>query len=240
MSVEQWEALVNAPDNDPGFKPGTAPARNPPVIERYFNNQYTFFGAFKTKEARAKLPHNVETGFGGDPVTLYLFSWVSRGYGPVLVLRGRMPKFPNTFQGKRGEGLETMTDWEARYWSLVICEAPPSGLTNDGLTDMQVPLDKDGNYTIVISRTEDRPANATDENGVAWMEWGTRGEGIDSPANRTDFGLLVFRFMYTNPDWKHDPKKVTVPGTERDIMGPYHPRGEYMDKKTFEAKGMRK
>jgi hypothetical protein len=41
---------------------------------------------------------------------------------------------------------------------------------------MQMPLDKDGNYTIVYSRKEDRPANATAENGVAWIEWSPRGE----------------------------------------------------------------
>ena len=162
MTVEQWKKLRDAPDNDPALPPESIPARNPPVVERYFNNKYSFIGVFKTPEARAKLPQEVETGFGGDPVTLYLFSWVSRAFGPVLVLRGKMPRFPDTFEGTGGKGLETMTDWQSRYWSLVICEAPPSGLSNDGLTDMQVPLDADGNYTIVISRVEDRPANATD------------------------------------------------------------------------------
>ena len=93
-----------------------------------------------------------------------------------------------------------MTDWESRYWSLVICEAPPSGLSNDGLTDMQVPLDADGNYTIVISREEDRPANATEDNGVTWMEWSPRGEGLDDPSNRADFGMLVFRYHVQRPD----------------------------------------
>ena len=240
MTVEQWRALCNAPDNDPELKPESAPARNPPVMERFFNSEYNFVGVFKPKEVRAKLSQKVETGFGGDPVTLYLFSWVSRAFGPVLVLRGKMPKFPNTLVGKGGKGLETMTDWESRYWSLVICEAPPSGLSNDGLTDMQVPLDKDGNYTIVVSREEARPANATDDNGVAWMDWSTRGEGLDDPSNRADFGMLVFRYMYNDPEWKHNPTNITVPGTEPEVMGPYYPRGEYTDTATFEAKGLKK
>ncbi len=240
MTVEDWRKLVGAPDNDPELKPESAPARNPPVVERYVNNAYSFVGVFKSKEARAKLPHKIETGFGGDPVTLYMLSWVSRAFGPVLVLRGKMPRFPNTFLGKGGKGLETMTDWESRYWSLVICEAPPSGLSNDGLTDMQVPLDKDRNYTIVIGRKEDRPKNATDENGVAWMEWSPRGEGIDDPKNRADFGMLIFRYMYNDPEWKNNPQRITEPGTEAEVMGPYYPRAEYMDKATFEAKGLRK
>jgi hypothetical protein len=237
MNLEQWRRLCNAPDNDPKLKPESAPARNPPVVERYFNNAYTFMGVFKSEEDRARLSQKVETGFGGDPVTLYLFSWVSRAFGPVLVLRGKMPKFPNTFLGEGGKGLETMTDWESRYWSVVICEAPPSGLTNDGLTDMQVPLDVDGNYTIVVSCKEDRPANATDENGVAWMEWSPRGEGLDDPSNRDQFGMLVFRLMHNNPNWEHNPKNIAVPGTEAEVMGAYYPRGEYMTKDAFEAQG---
>ncbi len=235
MTVEDWLKLVNAPDNDPELKPESIPARNPPAVERYVNNAYSFVGVFKSKEARAKLPQKIETGFGGDPVTLYMFSWISRAHGPVLVLRGKMPKFPDTYRGRGGNGLETMTDWESRYWSVVICEAPPSGLTNDGLTDMQVPLDKDGNYTIVVCREEDRPKNATEAHGVAWMDWSKRGEGIDDPSNRADFGMLVFRYMYNNPQWKQSPGNITKPGSESTVMGPYYPRGEYMTKAAFEA-----
>ena len=84
---------------------------------------------------------------------------------------------------------------------------------------------------------EDRPANATDENGVAWVDWGTKGEGIDDELNRPDFGFLVFRFMHNNPDWKHNPENITEPGTEAEVMGPYFPRLSYTDKATFEAGG---
>ena len=237
MTLEQWTDLKSAPDNDPEMKPESIPARQPPVMERFFNSKYNFIGVFKPPDVRAQISHKVETGFGGSSNILYVFSWVSRAFGPVLVLRGKMPKFPNTFAGNGGKGLETMTDWETRYWSIVICEAPPSGLSNDGLSDMQVPLDEDGNYTIVVSREEDRPANATEENGVAWMDWGTRGEGLDDPSNRPDFGMLVIRHQHNNPTWKHNPEKVLEPGTEADVMGPYCPRGEYMEKASFEAMG---
>ena len=104
---------------------------------------------------------------------------------------------------------------------------------------MQVPLDEDRNYTIVYSRREDRPENATLENGVAWIEWSPRGEGIEGPNNRTDFGMLMMRIMATNPSWAQRPDNVTEPGTEETVMGPYYPRGEYTDKATFEAQGPR-
>ena len=123
---------------------------------------------------------------------------------------------------------------------MVSGEAMPSGQIVDALTDMQVPLDKDRNYTIVYSRKEDRPANATAENGVAWLEWSPRGEGIAGPKNRADFGLLMLRFIANDPDWKESPVNVTKPGMEESVMGDYYPRGEYTDKASFEANGLKK
>jgi hypothetical protein len=111
----------------------------------------------------------------------------------------------------------------------------PSGQIVDALTDMQVPLDRDGNYTIVYSRKEDRPANATKENGIAWIEWSPKGEGIDGPKNREDFGMLMLRFISNDPDWVQSPNRVTKPGMEEAVMGPYYPRGEYTTKATFET-----
>jgi hypothetical protein len=105
---------------------------------------------------------------------------------------------------------------------------------------MQVPLDADRNYTIVYSRREDRPANATAENGIAWIEWSPRGEGLDAPGNRADFGMLMLRIMANSSDWAESPVRVTRPGTEEAVMGPYLPRGDYTDKAGFEATGRRR
>jgi len=66
----------------------------------------------------------------------------------VYVMRGKMPTFPNTYAGAGGKGLEVMPEAQTQYWSLVSCEAMPSGQIVDGLTDMQVPLDGERNYTI--------------------------------------------------------------------------------------------
>ena len=146
---------------------------------------------------------------------------------------GKMPTFPDTYSGE----LAVMPDTQVQYWSLVSCDAAPSGHIIDGLCDMQVPLDADRNYTIVISRREDRPVNATVENGVAWLEWPPDGEGLDHPQNREDFTMLQMRIMGTNPSWKERPENVTQPGMEGEVMGPYFPRGEYTDKERFEALG---
>jgi hypothetical protein len=237
MPVAKWRALCESPDNDPALTPETTPARNPAVLERYFNNTYSLISVFKSPAVRATVSHAVETGFGGDPITLFLMGFVSRRFGPLLVIRGKMPTFPDTFKGQDGGGLEVMTDWQSRYWSVIMSEAPPSGMGADALTDMQVPLDADRNYTIVVCRPDDRPANATDENGVAWMDWGTRGEGLDDEKNRTDFGLILFRFMYNNPEWANNPDTIVEPGTEAEVMGPYFPRLSYTTTEDFEAQG---
>jgi hypothetical protein len=81
---------------------------------------------------------------------------------------------------------------------------------------------------------------ATLENGVAWLEWSPCGEGLDDQRNRTDFGMLMLRIMANNPNWAQSPEKVTKPGMEEGVMGPYLPRGDYTDTATFEAKGLRK
>jgi hypothetical protein len=104
------------------------------------------------------------------------------------------------------------------------------------LFDMQAPLDKDGNYTIVVSRPEDRPKNATAEHGVAWFDCGP-GEGLGDRRNRKDWGMLLVRMMSADPNWGNSPTKITKPGEEAAVLGPYYPRGEYTTREEFEAKG---
>jgi len=132
-----------------------------------------------------------------------------------------------------------MPDGQVKYWSVATMASAPSGELWDGLSDMMLPLDEQGYYTIVVSRPEDRPKNATRENGVAWMDWGP-GEGLDDPRDRKDWGMLLMRFMVCHPAWETSPAKAHKPGTEADVMGPYYPRGYYTTKAEFEAEGVRK
>ena len=240
VTAEQWGQLVHAKTNDPALDPATAPARKEPKWEKYWNFKYSVVGSFMTPDERAKIPSAGAIDGGGDPTTQYLFIHLSRKFGPVCVMRGKMPTFPDTYAGSGGRGLEVMPEAQTQYWSLVSCESAPSGHIVGALTDMQVPLDEDGNYTIVYSRREDRLKNATLDNGVAWIEWSPRGEGIEGPNNRTDFGMLMLRIMATTPTWAQRPDNVTEPGMEEAVMGPYYPRGEYTDKATFEAKGLKR
>jgi hypothetical protein len=234
LTVDEWYALVNAKDNDPTLTPDTAPARREPRWEMFRGMRYSVQGAFKTPEERAKMPLQKEMEGGGDPTTAYMVAYLSRKFGPLYVFRARMPTFPNTYAGTR-----IMPDGQVKYWSVVSVASAPSGELWDGLFDMQLPLDEKGYYTIVVSRPEDRPKNATKENHVAWMDWGP-GEGLAGPRNRKDWGMLIMRYMVCRPDWKNSPENATKPGSDAEVMGEYYPRGYYTTKERFEADGVKR
>jgi hypothetical protein len=233
MTTDQWVQLVNAKGNDPAMTTATTPARNPPAWEKFWTIKYSVVGVFKSPQERAKIQYEGAMEGGGEGP--YLVTYLSRQYGPVYVMKGKMPTFPDTYAGNDGKGAATMPAAQTQYWSLVSCESVPSGQVVDGLADFQIPLDKDRNYTIVVSRPEDRPANATIKNGVAWIKWSPRGEGLDDPRNRADFGMLILRIMGNNPKWTQRPDNIKTPGTGESVMGPYFPKGHYTTKEKFET-----
>ncbi len=234
LTADQWFKLVNSKENDPRLSPATAPARRDGQFELFWGMRYTIAGAFMRPEERAKIKLQTEMEGGGDPTTEYMVNFLSRKFGPVYVFRAKAPTFPNTY-----EGAKIMPEGQVTYWSVVTVASAPSGELWDGVFDMQVPVDKDGYYTIVMSRPGDRPKNATRENGVTWIDWGP-GEGLSDPRSRGDWGMLLMRFMVPQKDWEHSPAKVTRPGMEAAVMGPYYPRGYYTTKAKFEAEGVRK
>jgi hypothetical protein len=233
-TADEWYAMVDAKDNNPCMTPATAPACPQSQFELFYGMKYTVAGAFMTPDKRAEIKLATEMEGGGDPTTEYMVNYISRAYGPVYVFRGKLPTFPDTFAGTK-----TMPDGEVQYWSVATMATAPSGDLWDGVFDMTVPLDDQGYYTVVVSRPEDRPKNATPENGIAWIDWGP-GEGIDDPRNRRDWGMLLMRFMVPHKDWEYSPAKATKPGMEAAVMGPYYPKGYYTTKTQFEAEGVKK
>src|SRR5262249_31150662 len=121
LTVDEWYALVNAKDNDPALTPDTAPARRDASWEMFRGMEYSVLGAFKTPEARAKVPLQKEMEGGGDPTTAYMVAYLSRKFGPVYVFRAKMPTFPNTFAGTK-----VMPDGQVKYWSVVSVASAPS------------------------------------------------------------------------------------------------------------------
>lgn len=161
------------------------------------------------------------------------FTDVDRRLGPsadgrnVLVIRGRMPRTPRTWNGEP----VMAEDVDLRYWSLCSMTALPLGVTTASLFDEQVPLDSDRRYTIAVSTAADRPRTATREHGVAWLRWPERGDGY----GRATAGTLGLRNQDPAPRFGHAIQDVSEPGAEAATMGAYLPRGAYVSPEEFDA-----
>jgi hypothetical protein len=158
-------------------------------------------------------------GFLSNLDNAYVASPISRSYGQVLVVRMRVPTFPDT----RG-GATTMPGGQVRYWSL--CE-------NDPFTERYVACDTDdqttqsprGYATYVVSTPAQRPANATTQCGVNWLPWGPDLEG-----------LLILRNMLPEASFTQSVQDAAV-GKEAATMGAYLPADRYTSTASFAALG---
>jgi len=165
--------------------------------------------------------------------------------GMVAVLTGKLPTFPQTRNGEA-----TMTGGDVRYWSVCGIDVDPfsplPATTVHAISDDDVVIDNQRNYVIAYSRPGDRPANATDANGVSWVDWGTQ----------SDLGLLM-RWLCIAPDWRFalaphehnlDFARSEWSGSQYDstligvnwrhgFMQCYLPKVHYLTKAEFEALG---
>jgi hypothetical protein len=167
--------------------------------------------------------------------------------GRIIVLHGRAPGFPDTFNGSSirlpSRGFRTV---DLRYWSL--CEVdgtmplPMVACATDLTTNVE-----GGYYTVVISDDLLRPNWLKPD--INWMPWG------DEQYPK----WLVFRQMLPAPDFPYSVQKAAsscgfnfnfpyLPDrTEVDtkgqcaqrVMGDYYPVAAWCDKSTFIEGGFR-
>lgn len=178
------------------------------------------------------------TGLGANPANGYVFTWLDRTFGPnhkgqnIAVLHGELPTTPATYAGEpRMQG-----GTELRYWSVCNSEGLTSGKTTGPcLADEETPINAQRDYTIVVSLPQDRPANATDKCGVAWMNWGTTGDGYTRPLST----LLIMRNLATtaHPAFKSAVQNIATPGTVKSTMGAYLPTVTYTTAAKFQQHG---
>jgi hypothetical protein len=224
--------------------PATHPALEPTVWYRFFNQQRfaePFFEGTVLEPQIAGLPTALTSGLYATPANAYVYGYASRLLGPdpaghnVVVLHGRMPTHPITFDRVP---VSDNAGTQVRYWSIcnygaLVREIGVGPVLMNGcLYDEEVPTDEDGFYTIVMSLPEDRPANATAECGVAWLDWGL-GDWLARP----DLANVIIRNQLSDPSFAEGIDKVLVPGTEQAVMGEFYPTGRYMTPAEFEARG---
>jgi hypothetical protein len=203
-------ALPDPTDDGNGY-----PGRNPPewrLFENLCGSAVDILLDNETGEAwhpQARERCGDGPGFFSNRDIAYVFTGTSRGFGEVLVLRGRAP----TLQ-------------QLRYFSFCQYE-PATQRVIDCARDDRIPVAADGRFTVVVSTAEQRPANARPECGVAWIEWGPQPQG-----------LLIYRHMLPVAGFAEAIQNVPEPGAERAVMGGYYPDGEYLeDRAAFEAQG---
>jgi hypothetical protein len=211
----------------------TNPAYDPPRWERFFNIEYAALAVASDcteqgRQARLAMQPEVRGGFYSNRDSAYIYSHLAREFGPVLMVRGTLPRFPPTY-----EQPARMPPGDVRFWSLCTGESRVTTRTPDCLADRQVLEQSGRRYTIVVSKQSDRPANATAACEVAWLDWGERGDGAGDP----DYGFLIMRNMLPSPSFPHAIQRVERPGTEAEVMGRYFPRTSYTTREAFEARG---
>ncbi len=157
----------------------------------------------------ASLTSKLPAGLGENVDNKYVYAYLTQEYGKVVLLKGRMPTTPRTYDGVA----VTSGGQELRYWSM--CTANRTTQTYGCLNDEDVQVDKDGYFTIAISTAANRPANATAACGVSWLPW-----GIDPK------GIAYMRNMLPRVDFTHAIQSATY-GTERQVLGDYYPKGTY-------------
>jgi hypothetical protein len=225
----QWAIATHAP----GCDPETAPAVDPPRWKRFFNLDYARAGfalgcSEQAEQAHRQIPHEDRGGFYSNGDIRYLYAPLNRRYGPLLVVRAKMPTFPRTYRGARRMG-----GGQVRFWSLCSTEGPVTTRSEDCLADRQVPLHDGRAFTIVVSRPEDRPSNAVRRCGVGWLRWALRGDAAENP----DFGFLIIRNMLAAPRFAEAIQRIDRSGAESEVMGAYFPRSSYSTKAAFEQLG---
>jgi hypothetical protein len=145
-------------------------------------------------------------GFLSNMDNAYVYSFISRGFGPVLVFRGKAPTFPDTRRGAK----RMPSGKQLRYWSF--CQNDPySQRYIDCLADDQVKVDKDGTFTIVVSRPADRPSCAKN-----WLAWGPQTQGV-----------LIYRHMLPDAGFSGAIQNAQY-GSEQASMGGYYPSPRYL------------
>jgi hypothetical protein len=160
-----------------------------------------------------------EGGFYPNLDNDYIRAIINRKHGKVLIVRGKAPTTPNTYDGK-----SISEEAELRYWSLCSNQSFVNTRVNDCLFDEEIPVNKNGIYTIAISRAEDRPRNAIKECGIAWLPMADDGDGMFDE----DVTIIQFRHMLPSKNFQHSIQRVMRQDQLETVMGPYMPKARYL------------
>ncbi|MFZ1814797.1 MAG: hypothetical protein WAU16_10285 [Rhizobiaceae bacterium] len=138
---------------------------------------------------------------------------------------GQSAVHPRTLHGEK-----TFDEAQLRYRSFCSNQGFANTRVNGCVHDEQIPVNKDGIYTIVVSRAADRPRNARLECGVAWLPMADDGDGaVDEDAT-----IFQLRHMLGTANFPQAVQNIGARGNEEAAMGEYFPKGRYVTTSAFE------
>jgi hypothetical protein len=190
--------------------------RNPPVWTKYTNaangvangalNNETTGGAYPpAQQGTNQLPSG---GFYENIHNAYMTSFYSAAFGDVVLFRAKAPTTPRTYDGE-----PVMQSGQLRYFSFCTNTAASNYLACRN--DDAIPVDSQGYYSVAISTAANRPSNATDACGIAWL-----------PSGPTPQSVLILRNMLPASNFPQAIQNAKQ-GTEEQTLGAYYPRGTY-------------
>jgi hypothetical protein len=150
-------------------------------------------------------------GFLSNLDNAYVYTFTSRGYGPLVAFHGRAPTFARTDP----DAAVMPSGKQVRYWSF--CQNDPLDQRYVACRrDDQVKLDGHGDYTLVISPPGQWPTAAARRcRSASWLPWGPQPEGV-----------VIYRQMLPAASFTQAIARVSY-GSERRQMGAYYPTGRY-------------
>ena len=204
-------------------KPETWPAKNPP--EWYIQMDRQSLIGIYTGEFNNKAPRSTG-GFFPNLDNHYLRTIINRKYGKVVLLKAKAPFTPKTYNSN-----PTYKENELRYWSVCSNQSFGNTRVNDCLFDEEIPLDKNGYFTIFVSRLKDRPRNANKECGYAWLPMADDGDGVFDE----DVSIIQFRHMLARDDFSNSIQSVESQNDTKKVMKEYFPKSRYFMKNQVES-----
>jgi hypothetical protein len=187
-----------------------------------------------------------------NPDNKYLISFFMPEYEPdrVIVIRGKMPAFPDTYRGnpvsQPAPGFDSV---QLRYWGLCHADLISPMPINGCATDASTPLDGRGFYTIVVSNDVLRPEWLPKR--VVWLPWGEEENVPKVIFMRNLLALADFSqsvqnaiaqgcgFDLTFPNPPTQDAIETSGQCAQDVMGGYYPEAVWCDRQTFISGGWR-
>lgn len=208
-------SALGGPSAGPGY-----PGRNPPVWRKFVNICQSGSDLLFDNAAGDKVPSPGQSpcgafgsgGFLSNIDNAYVYAFTSRGFGPLVVFRGRAPTFARTYP----DAPVMPSGAQVRYWSF--CQNDPVDQRYVACKrDDQVAVDRSGDYTIVVSQPSSWPAAAARRcaGTVTWIPWGPQPDGA-----------MIYRQMLPDPAFTQAIQNVSH-GSEQRQMGTYYPAGHY-------------